>query len=384
VRSEESSGRTAGSIYAFSTTGAIVGTFVTGYFMIEAIGMFRVVFLLSLILAVTSVFLLFVYSTLHQKTRSTGMLFVGSIVIAVAVAGLAFTKHGSGNYTMESKYYAIKVDDGELRNIPVKMLSLDKLLHSYVNLDDPLWLGYQHEEMQGEFLIHRRANGKPNMLVIGGGGYTFPRWAEITVPDASIDVVEIDPAVTKAAQKFLGLPLDSTIKPHHMDGRQFVREYAPKQHYDLIVQDAVNDLSVPYHLLTKEYNDHIKTVLKDDGIYLLTLIDSLDKGELWRAAFHTLRKTFAFVEILDVDDFRSTSGRLVYVIYASNHPIPIAEIHANNDEFRQRRGEERAQRFTHKLAPDRLEEQLNKRKAIILTDQFAPVDNLMMSIFRDR
>ena len=45
---------------------------------------------------------------------------------------------------------------------------------------------------------------------------------------------------------------------HHMDGRQFVQERAPTGHYQLIVQDAVNDLSVPYHILTKEYNDAVK------------------------------------------------------------------------------------------------------------------------------
>jgi len=43
-----------------------------------------------------------------------------------------------------------------------------------------------------------------------------------------------------------------------MDGRQFVQEHAPPGGYHLVVQDAVNDLSVPYHILTREYNEAVK------------------------------------------------------------------------------------------------------------------------------
>ena len=60
-----------------------------------------------------------------------------------------------------------------------------------------------------------------------------------------------------------------------MDGRQFVAEKAVPGTYDLVIQDAVNDLSVPSHLLTKEYNDAVKLTLKPDGVYLLTVIDSI-------------------------------------------------------------------------------------------------------------
>ena len=46
-----------------------------------------------------------------------------------------------------------------------------------------------------------------------------------------------------------------------MDGRQFIRERAAEGHYKFVIQDAVNDLSVPYHLMTKEYNDAVKETL---------------------------------------------------------------------------------------------------------------------------
>src|SRR6185369_9066741 len=99
--------------------------------------------------------------------------------------------------------------------------------------------------------------------------------------------VEIDPGVTEVAHRELGLSRETKIRSYHMDGRQFVREKAQKGHYRLVIQDAVNDLSVPYHLMTKEYNDAVKATLtedkatgKKDGAYLLTLIDSIEDGDL--------------------------------------------------------------------------------------------------------
>ena len=74
-----------------------------------------------------------------------------------------------------------------------------------------------------------------------------------------MDVVEIDPGVTKVAYDHLGLKdYDGLNIASH--GRPAVRrrERAAPGTYDLVVQDAVNDLSVPSHLLTKEYNDAVK------------------------------------------------------------------------------------------------------------------------------
>ena len=214
-----------------------------------------------------------------------------------------------------------------------------------------------------------------------------------------------------------------------MDGRQFVREKARPEYYQVVIQDAVNDLSVPWHLMTKEYNDAIKATLDPKtGVYLLTIIDSIEDGRLWRAAVNTLRKSFDHVEILDPSGFEEDprtgkiSGRHVYVIYAADHPIPLAEIEANAKEWdRQRAAALRAAAgaavvvpadgepdptglnvvelapiklmgtwlygrpaYSRVLDQARLERHMKAGKKIILTDQYAPVDNLMTDVFRNR
>jgi spermidine synthase len=377
-------GRVAGNVYAWSTAGAIVGTFATGYFLIDLLGMARVLFLVSLVL-------LGLTFALGRLWRNTPMLFAGSIVFGIGVVGLFALGYGNGGYTLETKYYAIKVSDdriqrrvdGEVVWLDVKTLVLDHLIHSYVQPDDPDMLGYEHEYVQGELVRYARSKGPTDILVIGGGGYTFPRWCENNLPQVGVDVVEIDPGVTEVAHRELGLSRDTKIRSFHMDGRQFVRERADKHHYQLVIQDAVNDLAVPYHLMTREYNEAVKEKLAPGGAYLLTLIDSIQDGELWRAAVHTMGKSFDHVVLLDPEGFPHPDYRHVFIVYGSDRPIDLAEVRATAEEAYARRGQERPA-YIHMLQPDRLEFFLNQRPKLVLTDQYAPVDNLMSAVFRNR
>ena len=377
-------GRVSGTVYAWSTAGAIVGTFATGYFLIDLLGMARVLFLLSLVL-------LGLTFVLGRLWKNTPLLFAGSIVFGIGVVGMFAFGWGGGKYTMESKYYAIKVGpDTEERYGPgVMILTLDHLIHSYVKPEDPNFLGYPHEEVQGELVRTALSQGPTEVLVIGGGGYTFPRWVEHNLPRVGVDVVEIDPGVTEVAHRELGLSRQTPIRSFHMDGRQYIREKAPKGHYELVIQDAVNDLAVPYHLMTKEYNDaikgtdRVKGTLAPGGAYLLTLIDSIQDGDLWRAAVHTMRETFPHVALLDPEGFLRPDVRHVFIVYGSDRPLDLAEVRAVAQEAYARKGEDKPARI-HVMEPERLDFFLAQRPRMVLTDQYAPVDNLMSSVFRNR
>ena len=398
IRDTAHAGRTAGGVYAWSTAGAIVGTFTAGYFLIGALGMARVLYGIAFVLmALTFV--------VGQLWKHTSMLFVGSIIMGGALTGLIATKYGGGQYTLETKYYAILVSDKDDEGL-IKTMTLDHLVHSYVKMGEPSYLGYQHEEIQGELVRYARAQGETNVLVIGGGGYTFPRWVEYMLPDVSVEVVEIDPGVTEVAHRELGLSRQTAIKSHHMDGRQFIREKAPKRLYQLVIQDAVNDLSVPTHLMTKEYNEAVKATLAPGGAYLLTLIDSIRHGELWRAAVTTMRESFPHVVMLAPNGFADTSGRNVYVIYGSDVPLDLAGVRKVSQEFNDRLAATpealagigsaftpillaaadavRDRDFSHTFDEAEMNKFLAQRPTMILTDQYAPVDNLMGGVFLNR
>jgi predicted membrane-bound spermidine synthase len=399
-------GDTAGRVYAWSTAGAIAGTFATGYVLISGLGV-KTTLLLTAAVPAAAV-------AMVASLRAHPRLLYGYVGVAGLLTGMAYLQFrgvtpgphdaaGAREYAVaESNYYRIAVsgsgkpelaDDQHpaaavvgpagVRPRDLRSLNLDHLTHSVVDLNDPTFLHYRHEQIQLEAVYAAKAAHPdgPRVLVIGGGGYTFPRCVKTLVPAAKVDVVEIDPAVTTVAVNHLGF--DPTLAAvHHMDGRQFVAERAAPGTYHVVTLDAVNDYSVPYHLLTKECNAVVKRALAPDGVYLVTVIDEVADGKLWKAAYHTLSETFGYVTVLfprgefAPEDPRALQ-RSVIVLYASDRPFDAAGWSAAR-----RAAEGRASgtlAVPHGLTVEML---TTEPKRVVLTDQYSPVDNLMMQVFR--
>ena len=407
-------GSVAGRVYAWSTAGAIVGTFATGYALLSTFGMYPTILGVAAVLAATSF--------LVAKVWENNWLLYGFSIVLGGVTGGVILKSGGERdkntvMVLETNYYTIRVvQSGQLLD-----MRLDLLLHSTVDPENPTYLYYTHEHIQMEFLRAARAGTPdPKVLVIGGGGYTFPRCAKTLLPETQMDVVEIDPGVTRAAYEAMGLKRELGIRHFHMDGRQYVAERAPRGSYDIVMQDAVNDLSVPAHLLTKEYNDAVKQALKADGVYLLTIIDGIADGKLWRAAMRTLRQTFPEQNVHLIASWAVEEhgpwarSRAVYVIYASEKPLNVtamkeavrAQFYGETVSLSPKAAEMRGEHLTafggvlsgaavsatpppppfhsHVIPQEWLAPFLEKDPGVILTDQFAPVDNLMAEAFRNR
>jgi spermidine synthase/MFS family permease len=426
-------GRVAGRIYAWSTGGAIVGTFATGYVLLSQLGATATLLGVAATLTLTSLLITRIW-------ENSVLLYLASLVIGGVTGGVILNYRGDSDPFLivkkESNYYTIRVtvdrtyyvdEDGNRYYRPTGFLnlSLDMLLHSSVDPAHPEILHYTHEYVQMEFVqAARLRTPEPHVLVIGGGGYTFPRYVMEVMPEARMDVVEIDPIVTQVAREYLGLKDYPNMQIYHMDGRQYVAEKAAPASYDVIVQDAVNDLSVPAHLLTQEYNEAVHAALKPHGVYLLTVIDAVEYGQLWRAAMHTLRRTFRHVELLGADEI-NIQDRQVFVIYASDKPFDLREIQEGVANYQQRHllplferarpamitamlggGAATATALwtpmpmlaitserlsvvptrirTVRADPEMIRPYLEMEPIIVLTDQFAPVDNLMADVYRYR
>ncbi len=440
-------GEVAGRVYAWSTTGAIVGTFAAGYVLLSTFGMYCTVLGAALVLSLTSLLVVNIWKDAREATRADDktvaynaagagvLLYLFSIVLGGIFGGFLLTNRPNRDEgfvaRVESNYYTITVNRDGKHPTALK-LTLDHLVHSSVDPYDPEYLYYTHEHIQMEFLqLARTGSNKPKALVIGGGGYTFPRYAMERMPEARVDVVEIDPKVTFVAREYLGLKDYKGLNAIHMDGRQFVAEKVERGTYDLVIQDAVNDLSVPAHLMTKEYNDAVKATLRPDGVYLLTIIDSIAYGKLWKAAMATLAKTFPAGNIVlltaEAPPTRSdtpesqTAGekwdesRRVMVIYASDKrlnldavrdavvsqapfelwfKLSIASIAIGASDIEPEPsdgpppelGIARFVTFSHtiEVPAARLKPYTDREPGVVLTDQFCPIDNLMAEVFRQR
>ncbi|HZD23800.1 MAG TPA: fused MFS/spermidine synthase [Acidimicrobiia bacterium] len=122
---------------------------------------------------------------------------------------------------------------------------------------------------------------------------------------------------------------------------------------------------MPWHLTTVEYTREIKRVLTPEGIYTLNVIDFNDR-DFVRSATMTLREVFGHVALFAPNSYINGSGGGNYVLVASENPIDIPAIEAR---VRQRGGSE--------VGID--DEQLTSfaGDAFILTDDFAPVDQML-------
>jgi MFS family permease len=216
VRDLSKTGSTVGRIYAAGSLGSIVGTFVTGFWLISWFGTHTIVWGVSLLLFLLGLLFLI-------PSRRLWALPVTLLVSSLALL-LLNPQWLRGPCTRETNYFCIQVREESHGGKRVRVLYLDRLLHSFTSLDDPTQLVYDYEQMYAEATAYQaQRKGSPlSALFIGGGGYTFPRYMEALYPDSEIHVIEIDPGVTEIAYDMLGLSRETKIVTHNEDARTFL------------------------------------------------------------------------------------------------------------------------------------------------------------------
>jgi spermidine synthase/MFS family permease len=381
VRDLASTGRTVGAIYAFSTLGSIAGTFMTGFYFVATFGT-RATLLGVGVALIATAFLL--GDLLGRWMRAAvavllagGLLFLAirSPMPAAPNDGIALDQWGIIHFE-ESQYYTIQVERTvrEDTGAPIHALHLDHLVHSYNDVADPLHLEYEYLRTFNQ-VVDWKAGASPvfRALFIGGGGYTLPRLIDHAHPMAEVDVVEIDPAVTRVVHRFFGLPRNTQIRSVNEDARWFAMR--SQQSWDLIFVDAFNDLSVPYHLTTREFAAELERLLAPGGAAVFNVIDSFEKGRFLASYIATLQSVFGEknVALLMTSAADMESSRSTFVVVASAAVQEILSDVASNPKS-----------ASWHLPHPELQRYLQRRRAIVLTDDFAPVDNMLAPLFADR
>ena len=148
--------------------------------------------------------------------------------------------------------------------------------------------------------------------------------------------------------------------------------------YDLIIGDAFNDLSIPYHLTTMEFDQSLKRLLKPDGFYLALVIDKLRGGKFMPAYTDTVLRVWPAVQVLSDAEPWQSSAPSTYVVAAGNEAVAP-------DRLARVRGQgANGAVVTHIMPGDLMHDWLDEAHAPILTDDYAPVDNLIAPVFAER
>lgn len=183
-----------------------------------------------------------------------------------------------------TKFGITLVFDAEnLDHTPVRLLNVNGTFQSgcYVPEDLRFELACEyHREMArviGRLVRERRASRERplRVLVMGGGGYSLPKYLATYVPEVQTDVVEIDPAITAIAREFFfldeclektGAERDGRLRLVTDDAWTFVR--AATEPYDVIVNDAFSGRRPLGPLTSAEGAAAVRAHLAEDGVYL--------------------------------------------------------------------------------------------------------------------
>ncbi len=358
LTSLDETGTVVGRLSGIATVGAIVGTVVTGFVLISRVPVSGILVGLGAALVVGSALLAW---RLGRRRLSAGPL------LGVVAGGLAMTVAPGGCDT-ETTYHCVWVID-DPANDSGRTLVLDTLRHSYVDLEDPTLLVFAYIRVIASVTDAAYPSGEAvRAYHLGGGGLTLPRYLAAARPGTHNLVSEIDGGIVEVDRERLALRTGPLLEVRVEDGRLGLRRLAADSR-DLVVGDAFGGVSVPWHLTTREAMADVRRVLTPDGVYVANLIDH-GSLEFARAEVATLREVFDHVVLageppdVAADPRPGDGGNLV--VMASDRKLDLAAVQGVMDD-----------RGTGWTLADGAALDAWIGDAVVLTDDYAPVDQLL-------
>ncbi|MFF9127443.1 spermidine synthase [Streptomyces sp. NPDC014889] len=232
---------------------------------------------------------------------------------------------------MESIPVSRAVDQGTAKLMPdvdrerAWLLTVDGAPQSYVDLDAPAHLEFEYARRLGHALDTVAEPGsRLDVLHLGGGALTLPRYVAATRPGSRQDVVEADRGLLELVVAHLPLPDGADVSLHTVDARAWL-EAAPDDSADVLIADVFGGSRVPAHLTSLGYVREAERVLRPDGVYLANLADSAPFAFL-RSQLATL--AVVFEEIALIAEPAVLRGRRFgnAVLIAAHRPLDVAAL----------------------------------------------------------
>jgi spermidine synthase len=291
VTSTSDAGKTAGRLYALSTAGSLVGTFMASLLLIPLIGTQRTFILFALLLAIAAVLVLPVRFALVPAVIAAMLALPPGVT-----KGLA-SEDGRILVERETEYqYArvVELPDGERR----LELNEGQAFHSVYRPDTVLtgnvWDGY----ISLPFAVLERP--PRSVAILGNGAGTTVRAYARYFPDTQIDGVEIDPELTELGREWFGLEERPGLRLIHEDARPFLRNADRK--YDAIFVDAYRQPYIPFYLTTEEFFDLVRERLNPGGAVIVNAGHPEDSRDLEKVLAAGVKSEFPNLAAFDITE----------------------------------------------------------------------------------
>ena len=224
------------------------------------------------------------------------------------------------------------VEDGH----PVRYYLQDDVCHSATYLEPELRNELIFPYMKKWNLMFSLDMDIREIMMIGGAGYSYPKYLISHYPEIAMTVAETDEdAVQRACDWFF---LDELIETFHTeetkrlrlvtaDGRQLLND--EEKQYDVIINDAYSGFMPAFPLATAECAKLIRSRLKEGGLYMANVPGYDDIGESWflQDVMLTLQKVFRHVLLVPAKGVpEEESDASNYIVFASDTHTSVPEM----------------------------------------------------------
>lgn len=204
------------------------------------------------------------------------------------------------------------------------LLTVNGAPQSYVDPADPAYLEFEYVRRLAHALDVTGPAGPLDVLHLGGGALTLPRYLAATRPGSRQQVAEPDDALRALVEEYLPLPAGSGITVTARDARALVEE-SPAAGADVVVADVFDGDRVPAHLTTLGYARAVARVLRPGGLYAANLADAAPFAFL-AGQLATWRAVAAHVCVLAEPAVLRGRRYGNVVLLASDAPLPLAAL----------------------------------------------------------
>jgi spermidine synthase len=316
LTSVETGGNTAGRVYALSTAGSILGTFLPVFWFIPTYGTRPTLVGFGLALVVISVIGLW-------PRRKLYALFVLAVVLAwiFLPSGIKPPQVGTLVYEKESAYHYIQVV--QVGTKTELILNEGEAVHSIYDPQSLVTGGpWDYFLIADSFRPAQATEPEPKDVAILGlaGGTAARQYTAAFGSGVEITGVEIDPEILDVAHRYFHLD-EPNVHPVVDDARYWLNTHAGQ--YDVIMVDAYRQPYIPFHLTTREFFGEVRGHLKPGGVAVVNAGRTASDYRLVDAIASTMAAVYPSVFLVDVPEFTNT------LVYASTQPTTLADVEHN-------------------------------------------------------
>jgi spermidine synthase len=364
-------GLASGLVSSISAVGSIIGTFLTGFYLIPTFHLSTIYFISAGILFVLG--LLVITKPYWHKLFLVLILVLPLLYLEnVRLNAVSIFPDKGEVYRQLSPYHLIRVYDMvDKENNSYYLLQLDSTQEAAMSKKDyKLIFEYTKYWELVQCFLHEEDIHK--VCFIGGGGFTMPTVFHKKIPKAHVDVIEIDPALVSVSKTFFKLEESQNFQAHIEDGRRWFRD--KKDCYDFIFLDAFRGpRNVPPHLITKEFFGELSNALTAKGVLGINIISARDGkfSVFYQSLIKTLSAKFDKLFVFAPYSVAETdSSNIILFCVKDAHSV-------SSDTLLQKSIKYNLKHLSQNLVRILEKEDMEKyRDSIELTDEYAPVETM--------